>query len=127
MKQQILLPADAVYAQNVELPLRSIPVITRLSRREQYEGPVFLAMEGTASPSRVQTLAMADLLAESELEPLYLCIRQEMANVLGQALTLRLGEDARILCIDGVQAGEGSFLNVGKAIDGAYPLTIVTD
>ena len=49
-----------------------------------------------------------------------------MAKALGQALAVRLGEDARILCIDRVRVQEESFLDIGVPIGPALPVVVKT-
>ena len=56
--------------------------------------------------------------------PLLLCTPGDMAKALGQALALRTGRG--ILSIDGIDPGEGSFLDVGAPIGPALPVVIKT-
>ena len=49
-----------------------------------------------------------------------------MAKALGGLLALQLGRDAPILCIDGVQAREGSFLDLGAPVADAIPVVVKT-
>jgi ethanolamine utilization protein EutA len=55
-----------------------------------------------------------------------LCLEQDMAKALGQALAVRLGPDARILCIDRVRLTEGSYLDVGEPVGPALPVVVKT-
>ena len=55
---------------------------------------------------------------------IYLCIEQDMAKALGQALALRLGEDAEILCIDRIKVTDGSYLDVGAPVGPAFPVVV---
>ena len=55
-----------------------------------------------------------------------LCLEQDMAKALGQAIALRMGPAARILCIDRVKIGEGSYLDVGAAVGPAFPVVVKT-
>ena len=49
-----------------------------------------------------------------------------MAKALGQYLCLRLPEGRGVLCIDGVQPGQESFLDIGKPLGPALPVVIKT-
>ena len=49
-----------------------------------------------------------------------------MAKALGQALAARLPPDAPILCLDRVQVGPGSYLDIGAPIGGAFPVVVKT-
>ena len=49
-----------------------------------------------------------------------------MAKALGQALALRLGCNAQILCIDRVKVSEGSYLDVGAPVGPALPVVVKT-
>ena len=50
----------------------------------------------------------------------------DMAKALGQALALRLPENARILCIDRIRVGDGSFLDIGTPVGCALPVVVKT-
>ena len=47
-------------------------------------------------------------------------------QALGQALALRLPKEAPILCIDRVQVGEGSYLDIGAPVGTALPVVVKT-
>ena len=120
------LSGSTVFCQNVGFPLKNVPVITRESERAMQEGNVFLALPGIPSPKYAQVAAMADRLARELTGPIYLCIEQDMAKALGQALALRLGRDAEILCIDRVKVTDGSYLDVGSPVGPAFPVVVKT-
>jgi ethanolamine utilization protein EutA len=58
--------------------------------------------------------------------PILICLEQDMAKALGQALALRSGPDRQILCIDRVKVGEGSFLDIGAPVGPALPVVVKT-
>ena len=120
------LSGSTVFCQNVRLPLKNVPVITREAERAMQEGNVFLALAGSPSPRYAEVAAMADRLARELTSPIYLCIEQDMAKALGQALALRLGEDAEILCIDRIKVTDGSYLDVGAPVGPAFPVVVKT-
>jgi len=128
------LSGSTVFCQNVALPLKNLPVVRletvdrEMIRRElgKQETLAVLAMPGVISPSYSQVRTMAEEIAAVEDQPLVICLEQDMAKALGQALALRLGADARILCIDRVRLGPESFLDVGTPIGPALPVVVKT-
>ena len=90
------------------------------------EGPAIVAMVGMASPTYREIAALADTLAQQTPGELLLCLEQDMAKALGQALALRLPKDARILCIDRVKAEAGSYLDIGAPVEHALPVVVKT-
>lgn len=120
------LSGSTVFCQNETLPMKNVPVITRTEQREDFDGPVFLALPGFASPSYRQVTLLAQELAERWPGGINLCLEQDMAKALGQALALRLGKDAKILCIDRIRVSEGSFLDVGAPIGPVFPVVVKT-
>jgi ethanolamine utilization protein EutA len=53
-------------------------------------------------------------------------VEADMAKALGHALILRLGADAKVLCIDRVQLTQGDYLDVGHPMGPAIPVVIKT-
>ena len=129
------LSGSTVFVQNVRLPLKNVPVAhpqesdRESIRRElqKQEGICVLAMPGMASPGYGQVKALAEEIAAGMVrKPICLCLEQDMAKALGQALALRLGNSAEILCIDRVRLPEGSYLDVGLPIGPAFPVVVKT-
>ena len=135
-----MLSGSTVYLQNVQLPLKNIPAIP-VSRQQQdgaleetlsralqnQEGTAIIAMPGMLSPGYRQVARLADGIAAAlHGHPALLCLEADMAKALGQALALRLGRDAPILCLDRVRLGEGSFLDVGVPVGPALPVVVKT-
>ena len=117
------LSGSTVFYQNVEFPLKNLPV----ARNSSQEEPAVLALEWIASPSYGQLRQLAEeILRQYGGGMLVLAIRQDMAKALGQCLALRLGRDAKILCIDRVHLEEGSFLDVGAPVGPALPVVVKT-
>lgn len=119
------LSGSTVFSQNVSFPLKNIPVIQSENQRVQQEGPVFLALPGLRDPSYQQLSALAGELAGLP-QPIYLCLEQDMAKALGQALALRLGTNAAILCIDRIRVRAGDYLDVGEQRGPAFPVVVKT-
>ena len=125
------LSGSTVFYQNIKFPLKNIPakVIknTETMKKSASDEPEVLALPGVLSPSYAQIEALADRLADSFGEgPLLICLQQDMAKALGQALALRLGHNARILCMDRIHMGEESYLDVGEPVGPAIPVVVKT-
>ena len=131
------LSGSTVFYQKISFPLHNIPVV-RLSQSEQeahsirrklgqQEGLAVLALPGPAAPGYEQVRRLADAIAEGVGEETVLvCLEQDMAKALGQALALRCGKDRPILCIDRVGLSEGSYLDVGAPVGPALPVVVKT-
>ena len=121
------LSGSTVYHQNVAFPLKNIPVQKGLDRTSPHgDGAVILALEGLPSPSYAQVRELAQQLAQQYEEPLLVCLEQDMAKALGQALAVRLPPDARILCMDRIRVDEDSYLDIGQPVGGALPVVVKT-
>ncbi len=121
------LSGSTVYTQNIKFPLKNLPVVQRPEALGQLDEDGVLALPGTSSPSYGKIAKLADGLARAFQGRMALvAVEQDMAKALGQALALRLGRDAKILCIDRVRLTEGSFLDVGAPVGPALPVVIKT-
>lgn len=123
-----------MFHQNVPFPLKNVPVVslTDISRetirRElgKQEDSAILAFPGINSPGYREVAAMAEEIAAGTGGNALICLEQDMAKALGQALALRLGPNAEILCIDRVKVSEGSYLDVGAPVGPALPVVVKT-
>ena len=129
------LSGSTVFCQNVPFPLKNVPVaeIRELSRESvrrelgRQEGTAILALAGITAPTYRQVKDMAeDILEATKKEPLLICLEADMAKALGQALAVRLGRDAQILCIDRVKVSQDSFLDIGAPVGPALPVVVKT-
>ncbi len=126
------LSGSTVFYQNVQFPLKNVPVVPvsrldsigrELAKQEQ---AAILAMPGKPSPTYREIVTMAEqIIAETEGQIL-LCLEQDMAKALGQALAVRLPPSTPILCIDRVKVSEGSYLDIGAPIAHALPVVVKT-
>ncbi len=119
------LSGSTVFHQNISFPLKNVPVVEGLDPQGQ-EGPVVLALPEIPSPAYQQIVTLAEEILQTGKEPFFLCLEQDMAKALGQALAVRLPNNARILCIDRVKAGPGSYLDIGAPVEGALPVVVKT-
>jgi ethanolamine utilization protein EutA len=72
-------------------------------------------------------VALAEAIREAIPEgPVLICLEQDMAKALGQALAVRLPEDRPILCIDRVKLTGESYLDVGAPVGPALPVVVKT-
>ncbi|MGM9549511.1 MAG: ethanolamine ammonia-lyase reactivating factor EutA [Faecousia sp.] len=128
------LSGSTVFHQNVPFPLKNMPVVplTEISREiirremDRQEDGAILAFPGIASPGYREVAAMAEEIAAGTNGKALVCLEQDMAKALGQALALRLGPNAEILCIDRVRVPEGSYLDVGAPVGPALPVVVKT-
>lgn len=129
------LSGSTVYYQNVVLPLKNLPVAalselnTDAARRTlaRYDSDAVLSIPGIASPCYEDVVRMAGELAESfAKKPVMVALGADMARALGQQLALRLGSEAKILCIDRVRLHDGDYLDVGLPVGPALPVVIKT-
>ena len=117
------LSGSTVFYQNMEFPLKNLPVARSFPQEEL----AVLALEGMESPSYDQLRQLAERILEQHRGGmLILAIQQDMAKALGQLLALKLGKEAKILCIDRVRLEEGSFLDVGAPVGPALPVVVKT-
>ncbi len=126
------LSGSTVFYRNVQFPMKNIPVvnigeISQLKQKlDQQEGRAVIAMTGLENASYAQIVSLAEELAAQAGGELLLCLEQDMAKALGQALALRLPPDTPILCIDRVRVGEGSYLDIGAPLSHALPVVVKT-
>ena len=121
------LSGSTVFYQNVDFPLQNVPVVASAEELEQQETAAILALAGQTAPTYGEIKRLAGEIAEGFAEkPVYVCMEQDMAKALGQALALRLGKDRSVLCIDRVKLDEGSYLDVGAPVGPALPVVVKT-
>jgi hypothetical protein len=107
--------------------LKNVPVVKTLDALQSHrDGAVILALEGIQAPGYRQVADLAKRLSRNVREPLLICLEQDMAKALGQALAVRLPKDAQILCIDRIRVEEGSYLDIGQPVSGALPVVVKT-
>ncbi len=126
------LSGSTVFHQNIRFPLKNLPVVEvsdvsdLREKLSVQEGMAVISLAGIPSPSYREVKQLAEQMISQMQAPVLLCIQQDMAKALGQALAVRLPAESPILCIDRVKVGEGSFLDVGVPIGGAIPVVVKT-
>lgn len=130
------LSGSTVYLQNVPLPLKNRPVVavsedelTVQGIRGKLAGQdtlSVLALPGFADAPYSRIKELAGVIAQALPDPILVCVEQDMAKALGQAIALCRGGDAGILCIDRVRLKNGDYLDVGNPIGPALPVVVKT-
>ena len=121
------LSGSTVFCQNVALPLKNLQVVERLEDLPALDGPGVVAMEGISAPDYEAVAELAEKIRKGHSgELLILALQQDMAKALGQQLALKMGTNARILCLDRVKLKPGDYLDVGAAVGSAYPIVVKT-
>ncbi len=126
------LSGSTVYWRDIQFPIHDLPVMRfeggPLGKGlELYDTIPALSLEGIQSPSFAQVEALADSIAQAVSVrdgAVVVVLEQDMAKALGFALQARLRRP--ILCIDGIHAPEGSYLDLGSPVSGAIPLVVKT-
>ena len=119
------LSGSTVFHQNVRFPLKNLPVLAYSAFSPQEER-VIVSVEGIQSPSYSQVARLAEEICSGISPPILLCLEQDMAKALGQALAVRLPRDTEILCIDRIRVQEGSYLDIGAPVGSAVPVVVKT-
>ena len=132
-----MLSGSTVFYQNVKFPLKDLPAAelpagekpteeTIRSAVSRQDGPVVLTLSQIGS-SYQEISHLAAVLAKAwGPGPVYLCLREDRAKALGQALALEMGRNREILCIDRVALGENAYLDVGDPVGPAIPVVVKT-
>ena len=121
------LSGSTVFLQNMELPLKNLPVVESAAELAALDGPGVLAIPGIRSPKYEQVAELAGkAAAEFGNRPVLLALQEDMAKALGQQIALRRGKDAQVLCIDRVKLKAGDYLDVGTPVGPALPVVIKT-
>ena len=130
----VCLSGSTVFHRNISFPLKNLPVaeipqwdreIIRRELRKQDTAAV-LALPGVDSPSYSRIVKLAEELLAAGEGPYYICLEQDMAKALGQALAVRTVPEVPILCIDRIRVGNGTYLDIGTPIGPALPVVVKT-
>ena len=121
------LSGSTVFYQNIDFPLKNLPVVQSAAELRKLEETGVLALRGVTAPSYEALRELAEeILKDFSGDTLILALEQDAAKSLGQCLALRMGKHAKILCIDRVLLEEGSFLDVGAPVGPALPVVVKT-
>lgn len=126
------LSGSTVYHQNVAFPLKNLQVtqvpdlLSPGESLENQEEPAVLALPEAENLTYPEVTRMAQAILSRTKPPIFLCMQQDMAKALGQALALGLPKDAPVLCIDRIRVGEGDYLDIAAPVAGAIPVAVKT-
>ena len=131
------LSGSTVYLQNVDLPLKNLPVIcppedwelSDFIRRElpKQETEALIHVPCLPDPGYAGIKALAERLSASiPCGPILVCLEQDAAKALGQALALILPPERPVLCIDRVRLTPSSYLDIGTPTGPALPVVVKT-
>ena len=121
------LSGSTVFYQNIDFPLKNLTVVRTVDALRTLDEPGVLALHGVNAPSYGALTDLAEeILRSFDGTVLILALEQDMAKALGQILALRLGANAKILCIDRVRLEDESYLDVGAPVGPALPVVVKT-
>ena len=121
------LSGSTVFHQNIQLPLKNLPVAESVDELAAFDGPGVLALKGIESPDYARVALLAEeLTRELGDGPVILALQEDMAKALGQQIALRRGSGAPVLCLDRVCLKAGDYLDVGAPVGPALPVVIKT-
>ena len=119
------LSGSTVFHQNIDFPLKNLPVVTAPEDLGKLDDPGVLAISGEALDfAGIRDLARD--LASRMRPPIYLAASGDMAKALGVQLALMLGQREEILCIDRIRLRQGDYLDVGAPVGPALPVVVKT-
>ncbi len=120
------LSGSTVFCRNMDLPIKNIPVLPVRKVPEKIPTDQILYFPGTVAADYPGLTALADQLAAGSPEQVMICLEQDAAKALGQALAGRLPPGAGILCLDRIFLPAGSYLDVAQPIGPAFPVVVKT-
>lgn len=139
------LSGSTVFYQNIDFPLKNLPVAALSEQEEGLEdaelracvaekmrelapedGACVLALHGKRNPKFSELCKLADDLAEvmGTRQELILSVQSDTGKALGQALHMLLPEKP-ILCLDGLHLPERAYLDVAAPIANGQVLPVV--
>lgn len=83
-----------------------------------------LVLHGLQNASFAEIEAIAEALAEHTSGDLVVLLQTDMAKALGQALSRRTSR--RVLCLDGLAAEDGDYIDIARPIGGVFPVVVHT-
>ena len=121
------LSGSTVYYQNIQFPLKNLPVVHTMQQLQKTDETAVLFLPSVENLSYGKLTAVAEQILRHFREgTLVVAAAQDLAKSLGQCLALRMGRDAKILCIDRVFLEEESYLDVGMPVGPALPVVVKT-
>lgn len=146
------ISGSTITYEKEKLPLKNIPVLRVEDEEEQasssmkkaireklelyrFEGvlsPVAIGFSGSYHTSFLKVQELAAIISEgagdiiSSSHPLILIIENDIAKVLGNALNVLLEHRKDVICIDGIVAKNGDYIDIGEPVAGGQVVPVVT-
>ena len=121
------LSGSTVYYQNIQFPLKNLPVAHTFAALAQLDSPGILTIKGDDCTDYEGLKRLAEnILAQWPSQPVYVAVNTDIAKALGHALALRSAMEMPILCIDRFNLAQGDYLDVGHPVGSALPVVIKT-
>ena len=134
------LSGSTVFCQNMELPIKNLPVIVLpkqvwqkseeelrewLCRQEdRHDGQSVLFLQGALPREYGRIKELGEKLAGAMSSPAIIAMEQDMAKALGQVMALGMPKNAPLMCMDGLFLQEENFLDVGVPVGPAFPVVV---
>lgn len=142
---------STIFYQKEKLPIKNIPIL-RLAdadeetpdlisqailrqmpiyQSEEKPQPVAILLKGNryASFSSIQKLADAMISATELIQkkglPLIVMLESDIGKALGNAMHIKLQGKADVICIDGIKAQNGDYVDLGEPVGGGHVLPVV--
>ena len=106
---------------------RQIPLFITENKLEQ----IAISFTGKRYTSfkNIQALAAAVIEGAKEVQnnklPLIVVVETDIGKVLGNAMQLLLGDDLKVVCIDGIRTLSGDYVDIGEPIAGGHVVPVV--
>ncbi|TYP75611.1 ethanolamine ammonia-lyase reactivating factor EutA [Paenibacillus methanolicus] len=75
-----------------------------------------IVADGIASASRIYL---------PDAVPVIVVCERDMAKALGQSLSLRFGSERKVVCLDGISAGDGDYIDLGEPLSGRAIVPVI--
>lgn len=124
------------------LPIKNIPVVrirddwdenilAEMMRKAvaSYDNNVAFAFKGVHSPSYSYIKKMASEIwrfYEANNDPILIILEEDMAKVLGQTIHIKANGRRQIICLDGISAKDGDYVDFCKTISDSMLVVIKT-
>lgn len=141
----LAISGSTIVSDDAAVPLKNIPIIRiavhdlqsihnmyhEICERQRIFADVnaAIAFAGPVSPSYGEIQAMASAIVKAEQEsmgPLIIIVEHDFAKALGQTVKKLLPHSKSVICIDGICAVNGNYVDIGKSIAGVVPVVIKT-
>ena len=127
------LSGSTVYHRNIAFPLRNLAVVPVTAEDDweqslrMYDGEGILYLTGVASVNYQQLVRLAEKAAGAFQNRLAaVAMETDCAKALGQCIGLQLGQERKVLCLDGLKLKQGDYLDVGIPVGPAVPVIVRT-